>query len=206
MPQGSILGPLLFLSYIDDMRYCSDIVKFILFADDTTIFYSSRDLNDLFNTMNNELSKLSEWLKVNKLSINIKKTHYIIFGSRPVDPADVNLTFNGIPLENVQSTKFLGVIIDSKLTWKAHIQHIVNKLSKISGVIYKLRYLLNSKTTLLLYDAMVVPYLTYCAIVWAAAPKTTLNRLHLLQKRVLRLVVLAVDYHHLALFSKSLNG
>ena len=87
VPQGSHLGPLLFLIYVADVENCSAILSFILFADDTNLFYSSNSLFELFTTVNSELSKLSEWFCANKLSLNVKKTNYILFGNKRVPPA-----------------------------------------------------------------------------------------------------------------------
>ena len=111
VPQGSILGPLLFLLYINDIAKCSDILNFILFADDTNLFYSNKELRKLVLIVNWELSKLSDWFKANKLSLNAIKSNFIIFGGKrfPNDFPNINLTLDGNKLERATCSKFLGV-------------------------------------------------------------------------------------------------
>jgi len=132
VPQGSILGPLLFILYINDIVNCSDILHFILFADDTNLFYSHKDLAELFLIVNWELSKLSEWFRANKLSLNAIKSNFILFGHKrmPQNCADVNLFLDGNRLERVTSTKFLGVFLDEKLKWTQHLNHVAIKLAR----------------------------------------------------------------------------
>lgn len=136
VPQGSILGPLLFILYVNDMSNCSNILNLLLFADDTNIFHSDKDICQLMNTVNNELDKLSHWFKCNKLSLNIKKTNYILFGNKYIPPVSALLSLNidGITLDRVDDTKFLGVYIDKKLTWNKHINCIKLQISKGLGV------------------------------------------------------------------------
>ena len=116
VPQGSILGPLLFILYVNDIVNCSSILNSILFADDTNAFYSNAKFINLISTLNVELSKLSNWFKSNKLSINIKKTNYILFGNKhaPEKTPELTLYIHGNEIERVESTKFLGVYLDKK--------------------------------------------------------------------------------------------
>ena len=132
VPQGSILGPLLFLLYINDIATCSDILNFILFADDTNLFYSNKDLSKFILIVNWELSKLSDWFRANKLSLNAIKSNFIMFGNKrlPNNYTDINLTLDGNKLERTTCSKFLGVFLDEKLKWMQHLSHIANKIAK----------------------------------------------------------------------------
>jgi hypothetical protein len=111
VPQGSILGPLFFIFYINDLPNVSDIIETILFADDTSLFYShSKYIQQLNDTLNNELSKFDCWMKTNKLSVNIKKTNYVVLKSKQKRiNTDLSLSFNGQVLKKEHVVKFLGV-------------------------------------------------------------------------------------------------
>ena len=146
VPQGSVLGPLLFLIYMNDIHKCSNILSFILFADDTNAFYSDTNVKSLKQTLNNELIKVSKWLQVNTLTLNIKKTQVILFNAKNKKIKEpLKLQINGENIKQVNSTNFLGIIIDSKLTWKQHIVHIQHKISKTTGIICKTRHYVSLK-------------------------------------------------------------
>ena len=190
VPQGSILGPLLFVIYINDIVECSPSLTKILFADDTNLFHSDKDVLKLFRTVNHELFTLSEWFKANKLSLNAKKTHYILFTNKKVDMAEMNLELkiDDIILECVDQTKFLGVYIDKKLNWIAHIDYISPKISRGLGITSRVRNVLPCEVLLMLYYTLIYPYLSYCCIIWGHASKKVLNRLIILQKRSIRII------------------
>ena len=134
VPQGSILGPQLFILYINDICNASTSLKFILFADDTNVFYSGVDIQTICECISRELDKLHVWLSVNKLSLNVDKTNFILFGNRKnID--NVCISMNNSIITRVRATKFLGVIIYEKLTWKDHISLVRSKLSKTVGIL-----------------------------------------------------------------------
>lgn len=188
VPQGSILGPLLFLIYINDLHRSSNILKFILFADDTTILYSNKSLDKSFDTLNKEINKVNEWMKVNKLSLNIAKTNYIIFRKK-INQTNMHQIFiDNSTINQVSSTTFLGVMINSELNWKDHISILAKKVARATGVIGRLKYKLSKKTLMLLYDTLILSQITYCNVIWASTYKTTLEKIHVLQKKSLRLV------------------
>ena len=161
VPQHSILGPLLFLLYINDLGHICSNTTPILFADDTNLFKSGKDLNKMQDELNSELAKISLWLKVNKLSLNIGKTHFIVFTNKKKRLNDLNILIDGTRIEEVKKTKFLGVIIDNKLSWKDHVAHVVGKVSRGLGMIIKARNYLDKQglLTLTLFICISFPYI-----------------------------------------------
>jgi hypothetical protein len=132
VPQGSVLGPLLFLLYINDIQNCSNIISNILFADDTTIFYSHACLKTLNQTIQEEINKIAVWLNINKLSINTEKTKFIVFRSsrRKKQEHNITICLNDKNIEQVRKTTFLGIVVDECLTWNDHLEQISKKIIK----------------------------------------------------------------------------
>ena len=182
-PQGSTLGPLLFLLYINDMVNCSDILKFSLFADDSTASHSDTDLNTTLNTLKDEFSKVLDWLQANKLIINLQKTHMMLFTNK-TRPATLSININNNVITEINETKFLGVIVDNQLNWNAHIKHISNKVSKSIAILRILRDVFPKHILKMLYLTLTYPYFNYCNLIWGTAYKTNLNPLILLQKKM----------------------
>ena len=164
VPQGSILGPLLFLLYVNDIAQVSSFLfPIFLYADNTNLFLQGKCLNTLIEKMNLELQKIVEWLKCNKLSLNIDKTHYNIF--RPIRKCPVStkhLKIDNEILKHVKDTKFSGVIIDEHLNWASHIKNIKCKLARGIGILCEARKVLKSSTLLTLYNSFLLPYICYC--------------------------------------------
>ena len=161
----------------------------ILFADDTNVFVQGKNINKMFNIMNGELQKLAEWMCINKLSLNVKKTEYMIFSLKRISVSEKQIVLNGIPIERVKMFKFLGVLIDEHLTWDQHVLFIKNKIAKGLGVLYKAKCLLNATTLLTLYYSFIYPYLIDCVEVWGSTSKKNLLSLLALQKRAVRLIL-----------------
>ena len=181
VPQGSILGPLLFLVYMNDITNASKTLQYILFADDTSLFMSDVNLERLVTNFNIELDRISQWLCTNKLILNVKKTNYMIFTNRNINTDQVKVKINDELINCCDSLKFLGISIDSKLTWHAHIDSICNRLSKGVGVLNNLQHF-PSHILLMIYNAVILPHLNYCNIAWGNSNNYRMLRLHKLQK------------------------
>ena len=160
VPQGSILGPLLFLLYINDIVLSSNIFKFNLFADDTSLFYSNDNNTEAIDIINSELEKISQWLAANKLSLNVGKSKLLIFNKKKESTLD-KIMLNGQVLEEVDHAKYLGVLIDNKLNWKYHINAVNLKLAKGAGLLAKIRHYVPGEVLKSLYFSFINPYIDY---------------------------------------------
>ena len=135
VPQGSVLGPLLFIIYTNDLPNALSYSKCVLFADDTTIYLKSDNLQKSAELITIDLNTLTDWFRANKLSLNVSKTNFMIFSSKSQtnNTNDIKMTILNEKINRVSFTKFLGIIIDEKLNWHHHIDNIV---SKVAGGIY----------------------------------------------------------------------
>lgn len=204
IPQGSVLGPLLFLLYINDFHLCSSLFDFHLFADDANLFYSHNDITLLQHNINSELTNVHSWLCSNKLSLNIDKSNFVIF--HPPQKklvSKVVLQMNGKKLKQEKCIKYLGIYIDSNLSWKPHVEYVSKKIRRSIGILSKIRYYVDINVLIQLYYALIYPFLIYGIIAWGNTYQTTLQPLYILQKKSLRLITFSrFDDHSSPLFKK----
>ena len=188
VPQGSILGPLLFLIYINDLASVSNILTSLLFADDTTLTYSGKNLSDIIATFNLELNIIVHWLNANRLSLNLDKTYSMVFRPKGKNLESQHIIVDNIKIKQVKEFKFLGVIIDNQLNWFEHIKYISRKITKCIGVIIKARKSFYTDTLLSLYNTLIFPYISYCIHVWGTAAEIHIKKIHILQKKIVRII------------------
>ena len=195
VPQGSILGPLLFILYINDIFNIFTVAEPILFADDTTLCVSASSSDSLKIVCDAELEIFSAWAVSNRLSINTSKTSFLLF-TKKTTPLDFYLSLGNDILEKSTCCKLLGVFIDDGLSFKNHISYICSKVSKQVGILYKLRDYVQKNTLLDLYYSFVYPYLNYCVTLWGGTFDTHLIPLFILQKRIVRIINFASYLAH----------
>ena len=152
------------------------------------MFIEGTHYDKLIDILNEELEKIDVWLKANKLTINIKKTHFMIFHRTRIKHKSRDVTIRGNSLTCTHNTKFLGVIIDDKLNWSDHILYIKNKISKSIGIILKTRSFLNESTLRNLYFTFIYPYLIYCVEIWGNTNDTHLKPIIKIQKKSIRTI------------------
>jgi len=208
--QGSILGPILFLCYINDLPYCT-LLKTFLFADDTQCLLRGKNLNQLIDTANHELTKISEWFRANKLAVNTKKTKYIIFHTKGknVNLGEKNLIFNNnetnhqqIPeritvLERIHNNhpsrdsktyKLLGILLDENISFSFHINSLIGKLSRSIFILNKTKNFLPKNILRTLYFSTFHSHLTYCPTVVGCSSNSLLDKIFKLQKKAVRII------------------
>lgn len=195
VPQGSVLGPILFLLYINDISLVCDQAKFLLFADDTAVLYSGPSVADLQATISCSFPKVTKWLHANRLSLSTSKTYFQLYPTH-IQTDEIKICVNQTCIKRAKTIKYLGVLVDEDFKFKSHVSKVTSTISRNIGIIARARYLLDSKYTHLLYNALVLPYLSYCIVVWGSNYESTLQPIILAQKRAVRLIVGTGRFSH----------
>ena len=189
VPQGSILGPLLFVIYINDLPCISNLAKFILYADDANIIVTGTTEEEVNQKLQMITSLLISWVDSNGLSLNLKKTHYMIFSHKKIEYSKIDVSIAGTRITRVTEARFLGVIIDEKLTWSKHIAAVRIKMSRYMGIMYRIKRHLPLKVRLQLFHSFVQSHLNFCSLVWGFASKSLINSLFTKQKQGVRMLM-----------------
>ena len=190
VPQGSTLGPLLFLIYINDFRLSIKKSVTSHFADDTCIFHSSKKLKSLETELNFDLKRCCEWLKANRLSLNVDKSKFICFHSnrRVIDYNKFSIKLNGKKLNPTDNVKYLGIYIDKNLNWDYHINQLGIKLSRSNGILHKLKQYCPKDVLNSLYYYIFYSHILYACPIWSLTSNKNLTKITILQKKCIRII------------------
>ena len=189
VPQGSVLGPLLFLIYINDLCNAVQYSETSLFADDTSIVYSDFNLQNIENRINADLENLFNWLCANKISLNVTKTKILLFRNvhKPINH-NLNFSINNQSIKLSQSVKYLGVILDNFLNWNLYTKNLCSKLNKANGAISRLRHYVPRSILIQVYYALFFSHINYACQIWGQTFNQNVQRIFILQKKCLRLM------------------
>ena len=162
--QGSCLGPLLFLIFCNDLNLNLTYLSCIQFADDTTLYYTHKNLRVLQTCIDHDLTKLIDWFRANSLTLNINKTNLLFLDYRKRESTMLEIHIDGTIIKSKKNTKFLGVILDNKLLWKDHYEQLKTKINRNYALLCKSKNLLNVHGMKVLYYAQIYSHLSYCIV------------------------------------------
>ena len=196
VPQGSVLGPLLFLLYTNDLANASNF-NINLFADDTCLSLSNKSLFELEVQCNREAARVNDWFIANKLTTNSKKASNFLLSHCSRGVVDFKINMGNVELKRVDSVKYLGIFLDEKVTWSHQIDYLSKRLSSAAGIFSKLRYYLNVKTMIEMYHSLFNSKLQYAILCWGSASTTKISKLQVLQNKAIRNMNKAPRYFRL---------
>ena len=207
VPQGSVLGPFLFIIYVNDIANAVNGIEIRLFADDTALFIQGKEIQIIFNTMKNCMVKLTEWYSCNRLTLNLTKTCYSIYhGPKKQVPKMYNrMTINGNIIHQENKVKYLGLMIDETLSWKDHIDYLIASLSKFYGIFNKIKHFVPKNHKLTIYNAYVFSKICYGIEIYGSLSETLNNRLQIVSNKLLKILFKLSPFHSTNQLHKELD-
>lgn len=225
VPQGSVLGPLLYLIYINDIEKIKKNGNIYLFADDTCLFYSGKSMREIQDNITEDMVTLEEWFKKNLLTINAKKTKYMIVTNKNKRITEIDIKINNTTIERTDCYKYLGLWIDKQLTWNTHTDRIRKKLNPLVGALRKVAEYLPTSTLQSIYHSLIISKISYLLGIWGNTSKGNLQRMQTMQNKAIKaiykmpyrtstrkihenqmLVSTRVEYEQLVTIKEILNG
>ena len=193
VPQGSILGPLLFVIYINDLvMHCTEC-SLHKYADDSNLIVAGKTVTEINCLLSKDLQNIEDWCLNNRFALNLRKCNFMMINSsqrkRYIHMSDFNLTLCDEPLTHVSHQKILGLNVDNNLTWRAHVDTVCGSISSLIGLMYWVRNCLDFNSVLLFYNSYILPRIDYCLTLWGNAPVDSLLKLFRLQKRAGRIIL-----------------
>ena len=191
VPQGSILGPLLFTIFVNDLPAALSRSKVMLYADETTVYFADPSAQRVEEVLTEDLGRLSCWIAQNGLRMNLQKTQFLSMSRRcrEEEAKRLQVMVNEEALEMSEEVKYLGVTIDRQLSWRKHVDGIQKKCFSMLGLLFRVRRALPTELTKRLYLALVQPHLVYCAVVWAECSQVDARKLDSVQRRGMRMIL-----------------
>ena len=210
VPQGSILGPLLFILYVNDMPSCFKKCDVNIYADDTAFYYASNDIEHVNQVLQSELTQVFEWLCANKLSLHVGKTNSMLICSkqkrRHLNRSNITLDLDNGNIEQVKNLKYLGIVLDENLKYAEYMNALIGKLNRSIGVLRRASRYVSQISRVTLYNTMVLPHIDYCSTVWGnVICKSDLKRLQRIQNSAMRIILECPARTHICDMLKTLN-
>ena len=191
VPQGSILGPLLFVLFVNDLPSVLDGCNILMYADDTVLYYSERDADEIGRTITKDLNLVHDWLLDNNMFLHKGKTECVLFGISPrlSTACSFSVSVQGHIIKRVTEFRYLGIVLDEVLTFSAHVKYLISKAGKRLGMLSRVRNNISMHTANVIYKSFILPVLDYCDLVWGCCGRVNAGHLERLQRRAARIIM-----------------